>query len=265
MGDWNTLHIFDDRQFYERLVPDFKDKGELFKSHMDSLLGKYILWDNSNSQARTQQMVELCRQLLPDFKHHEKYYEIQCRKKMLTESYADFIFKQNQDETHFQHANAGVIEDINILLTLIIFSECASFNPHLILGRRIFTGNVDAKAGSVADGVISKISQAGSGTIYYGNRSNCNGLTNWVTNEELELLWLDRDNLYVPPDGSKEYLQEFLEFAELALQYECGFISVTNVNERTLTMIENPRLKIEVDPKQKGWKSIITYPTLNTH
>jgi hypothetical protein len=29
----------------------------------------------------------------------------------------------------------------------------------------------------------------------------------------------------------------------------CGFLAVTNVNEKVLTMIENPRLKINVDPK----------------
>jgi hypothetical protein len=259
MGDWNTLHIFDDRYFYQHLVPDFKDKGAIFKRYMDSLLGKYILGDNSNSEARVQGFVELCCQLKPDFKRHETYYEIQSRKKMPAELYADFIFKQNQDEDHFQRTKAGVIEDINNLLTLIIFSECASFNPHLILGRRIFTGNVHAKPGSVADDVITRITENELGSIYYPGRANCFGLTNWVTNEELQLLWLDRDNLYAPPDGSEEYLQEFLEFAQLALQHECGFISVTNVNERVLNMIEDPKLKIDVDPQAKGWEHVINY------
>jgi hypothetical protein len=264
MGDWNTLHIFDDRYFYERLVPDFKDKGEVFKSYMDSLLGKYILWDNSNSEARTRQLVAFCRELTTDFKVHKKYFEIQGRKKMPTEVYAEFISKQIDDDEHFRHTNADAIEDLNRLLTLIIFTECASFNPHLVLGRRIFTGNVDAKAGSIADNIITRITYNELGSPYYGNMSNCNGLTNWITNEDLQLLWLDRNNLYSPPDGSQEYLQEFLAFTELALQHDCGFISVTNVNESTLTMIETSKVKINVDPKEKGWKSVIVFPTLNT-
>lgn len=259
MGDWNTLHIFNDRHFYERLVPDFKDKGELFKRHMDSLLGKYILWDNSNSEARTQQLVTFSRELTPDFKVHEKYYQIQGRKKKPTEVYAEFISKRVQDDDDFRHIHADVIEDLNQLLTLIIFTECASFNPHLVLGHRIFTGNVEAKAGSIADNIITKITYNELGSPYYGNWSNCNGLINWITNEDLQLLWLDRDNLQIPADGSETYLQEFLAFTELALQHECGFISVTNVNERTLTMIENPKLKINVDPKEKGWKSVIIF------
>jgi len=139
MGDWNTLHIFNDRYFFEHLVPDFKDKGTLFKHYMDSLFGKYILWDNSNSEVRTQRLVEFCRRLKPDFKIHEQYYEIQSRQKKPTEPYGEFMLKQSQDEAHFQRMNADVIEDMNMLLTLIIFTECASFNPHLVLGRRIFT------------------------------------------------------------------------------------------------------------------------------
>lgn len=264
MGDWNTLHIFDDRYFYERLVPDFKDKGESFKRYMDSLLGKYILWDNSNSEARTQQLVTFCRELTPDFKVHEKYCEIQGRQKKPTEVYAEFISKRVKDDEEFRHKNADAIEDLNRLLTLIIFTECASFNPHLILGRRIFSGSVDAKPGSIADNITTRITNNEWGSPYYSNMSNCNGLINWITNEDLQLLWLDRDNLYSPPDGSQEYLQEFLAFTELALQHDCGFISVTNVNESTLTMIEAPRLKIDVDPKEKGWTRIITFPTLNT-
>lgn len=259
MGDWNTLHLFNDRYFYEHLVPDFKDKGAIFKRYMDSLLGKYILWDNSNSEARTRQLVAFCRQLLPDFKRHEKYYEIQKRQKKPTEVYAEFIAQQVRDEDHFQKENADVIEDLNRLLTLIIFSECASFNPHLILGRRIFSGNVHAKAGSIADDIITQVRYNELGSPYYSNMSNCNGLTNWITNEELQLLWLDRDNLQLAPDGSEQYLQEFLAFTELALLHDCGLIAVTNVNESTLTMIEKPRLKIDIDPLTKGWESVITF------
>ena len=50
------------------------------------------------------------------------------------------------------------------------------------------------------------------GSVYYHRMSNCNGLINWVTYEELQLLWLDKENLLVAPDGSEEYLQEFLAF-----------------------------------------------------
>jgi hypothetical protein len=82
---------------------------------------------------------------------------------------------------------------------------------------------------------------------------------NWITYEELQLLWLDKDNLQVAPDGNERYLQEFIAFMELALQHECGFISVTNVNEQVLGMIKEPGLKINVDPKERGWESVITY------
>ena len=127
------------------------------------------------------------------------------------------------------------------------------------MGRRIFSGNVTAKARSIAQAVILQITENELGSIYYSKMSNCSGLINWVTYEELQLLWLDKDNLQVGPDGTEQNLQEFLAFIDLALQHECGFISVTNVNESVLNRIENPRLKINVDPSEKGWKSVIRY------
>lgn len=257
MGDWNTLHIFNDRHFYTNIAPDLRNKGELLQRYFNSQLGKYILWDNSNSEVRTRQMVDLCRDLKSDFKVHTTLFEIEARQKKPTEVYADFKDKQSQDYDQFMHAHADAIEDLNRILTLILFTECAAFNPHLVLGRRIFTGNVTAKAGSVASGVIDMIPCRESGSFYYSNMSNCNGLMNWVTYEELQLLWLDKDNLLVPDGTDEQYLTEFLQFVELALQHESGLLSVTNVNEQVLNAIPEPTLQIDIDPKEKGWKSII--------
>ncbi|SEO92505.1 hypothetical protein SAMN05660816_03858 [Niastella yeongjuensis] len=257
MGDWNTLHIFNDRYFFEHLVPDFKGDGTIFKNYWDSPLGKSILWGHDNGEARTQHMIELCRQLQPDFKVHEKYYEILNRKKKPTETYEDFRLKQHQDEDLFLQMNTTAIEDLNILLQAIIFSECAAFNPHLILGRRIFTGNIEAKDGSIADEVISQVMYQKYGSLYY---CYTGGVMNWITYEELQLMWLDKENLRVAADGAEQYLHEFLAFAELALQHTCGFISVTNVREEQLNAIENPRLKINLDTKEKGYKYVINYP-----
>jgi len=255
MGDWNTLHIFNDRDFYDRLVPDFKDRGAMFKHHMDSLLGKYILGNNDNSETRTLHLVDLCRQLKPDFKIHGAYYKIESRQKKPTEDYKDFISKRVEDGHDFLRVNASVIEDLNLLLTLVIFAECGAFNPHLILGRRTFSSNIKARPGSLAENIIQQTWYHPLGSIY----TTGSGPMNWISYDELNLLWLDKHNLHVPPEGSEQYLQEFLEFTELALQHKCGFISVTNVNETMLCRIENPGLKIDVDPRAKGWESVITY------
>lgn len=44
MGDWNTLHFFDDKTFYGKVVPDLLAKGELLKKHFESKLGNSVLW-----------------------------------------------------------------------------------------------------------------------------------------------------------------------------------------------------------------------------
>ena len=35
MGDWNTLHFFDDKRFQTKVVADLLDKGDLLKQYFE--------------------------------------------------------------------------------------------------------------------------------------------------------------------------------------------------------------------------------------
>lgn len=259
MGDWNTLHHFDDRKFYSRIVPDFKKDGQLLNQYFNSDLGKYIVYGtDTNNEGRIAEILRFCQLLDKDFKTHETLFNIQTRKKGINEVYADFIKKLYQDEADFQKANGHIIEDLNHILTLIIFSECAAFNPHLILGRSIFTGCVSATPKSIAQDIISKFTDKKLGSIFYSSRSNCNGFINWVTNEELQLLWLDKENIYSADKDTDKYFADFCKFIEIALDNNLGVISGTNMNERILKLIESP-LQIKIDIKKLGLESVINY------
>lgn len=259
MGDWNTLHHFDDKKFYSEIVRDFKNGGQLLEKYFNSEFGKYIVYGSDTKD--DEQIAEILRfsQLLDkNFKLHETLFKIQTRKKGINEVYADFIKKRCQDEVDFQEANGHIIEDINHILTLMIFSECAAFNPHLILGRSIFTGCVSAKPKSIAQDIISKFTDNELGSIFYSSRSNCNGLINWVTNEELQLLWLDKENLYSADKDTNKYFSDFCKFIEIALENNLGVISGTNMNERILKLIQSP-LPVKIDVKKLGLESVINY------
>lgn len=257
MGDWNTLHHFDDKIFYSRIVPDFKSNGQLLRNYFNSEFGKYIVYGNDKNEERIAEILRFSQFLDKDFKS-PALLGIQTRKKGINEDYSEFIQKLYQDEEDFQKANGHIIEDINHILTLMIFSECAGFNPHLILGRSIFTGSVSTKPKSMAEDIISKFTNNELGGIFNSSRSNRTGIINWITNEELQLLWLDKENLYSAHKDTDKYFSDFFKFIEIAIENNLGLISGTNMNEPILKLIQSP-LSVRINVKELGLENVINY------
>lgn len=258
MGDWNTLHHFDDKKFYSKIIPELKSNGQLLRKYCNSGFGKYIFYGSDENDERIDEILRFSHFLNSDYKLHETLLDILTRKKGIDEKYSDFIKKKHQDEEKFQKENGHIIDDINRILTLIIFSECAAFNPHLILGRSIFTGCVSTKPNSISEEITSNFITNELGSIFYSSRSNCNGLINWVSNEDLQLLWMDKENLYPTDLESEKYFSDFSKFIEIAIENELGVISGTNMNEEILKLIQSP-LSVKIDLKQLGLKSVIYY------
>ncbi|WP_131401745.1 hypothetical protein [Chryseobacterium sp. JM1] len=258
MGSWNTLHHFDDKKFYSTIVPDLQSEGHLLRNYFNSEFGKYIVYNNDQNEGRITDIIKFSQFLDDEFKIHETLLSIQTRKKSVNEEYNHFIKKLYKDEDDFYKENGQIIEDINLILTLIIFSECASFNPHLILGRILFTGCVSAKPGSVAEDIVSNFTNNESGSIFYSSHSNCNGIINWVTSEDLQLLWLDKENLHSAGKDADKYFSDFYKFIEIAIENDLGVISGTNMNEEVLKLIQPP-LSVEIDVKELGLENVINY------
>ena len=251
MGDWNTLHFFNDKHFYEKVVPDLKGKGDLLKKYFYSQLSKYLLFHNDNDEKRIDAILEYCHFFDDEFKRHEVLYEIESRNKKPDEEYSKFMEQWRHDLQAFHNKNSPTFDDLSIILTLIVFSECAAFNPHFILGRRVFSENVGAKPKSITEVIISQINNSPLGSTHsYGS-----GIMNWITSEDVKLLWLDRDNLL--PTGSEEYFNDFLKFIEIVVENDLGVVSGTNMRESILKLIENPNVNIEVDIEKLGLQNVI--------
>ncbi|MNJ90824.1 hypothetical protein D3C87_84640 [compost metagenome] len=258
MGDWNTLHHFNDKKFYSKIVTDLQNEGQLLRNYFNSAPGKYIAYGNDRNEERIAAIIQFSQSLDPDFKRHPSLLAIQTRQKGINENYTDYIQKKTKDETDFYREHAEVIEDLNHILTVMVFSECAAFNPHLILGRSIFTGCVAAKPKSIAENVISGFTQNETGSVFYSCRSNCSGFINWVTSEEAQLLWLDRENLHSADKDTEKYFSDFYKFLEIAVENGLGFISGTNMNESMLKLLQSP-LSVDIDVKALGLESVINY------
>jgi hypothetical protein len=258
MGDWNTLHHFDSKKFYSKIVPDLRGEGHLLRNYFNSKFGKYIVYDNGKNEERITDIIKFSQFLDDEFKIHETLLSIRNREKNVNEEYNSFLKKLKKDEEDFYRKNERIIEDFNLILTLIIFSECASFNPHLILGRSIFTGCVNTKPGSIAEYITTDFTNNELGSIFYPCASNCNGFINWVTNEDLQLLWLDRENLHSAGKDADKYFSDFYKFMEIAIENDLGVISGTNMNEGILKLIQSP-LSVKIDINELRLEYIINY------
>jgi hypothetical protein len=96
------------------------------------------------------------------------------------------------------------------------------------------------------------------GSIFYSSYSNCSGLINWVTNEDLQLLWMDKENIYSADAKTDNYFSDFCTFIEIALENNLGVISGTNMNESTLKLIPSP-LNLKIDVEELGMEYVINY------
>src|SRR6478752_7481110 len=111
MGDWNTLHHFDDKKFYSKIVPDFLSSGKLLRKYFNSEFGKFIAYGNDKNNERIDEILKFSQHLDEDFKSHKTLLNIQTRKKGISEDYSDFIKKRYQDEYYFQKENGQITED----------------------------------------------------------------------------------------------------------------------------------------------------------
>ncbi|WDF62627.1 hypothetical protein [Flavobacterium sp. KACC 22763] len=255
MSDWNTLHFFDDKTFYTKVVPDLLGKGELLKKHFESKLGNNILWDNRNSKERIDAILKFCHFFDKDFKVHQDLYALISREKKPGEQYLEALHAIRKDEKEFKEQNSQVIDDLTEILPLLIFSECASFNPHLILGRNIFRSRVNARPKSAAAEIITRITDQEYGSVFPYN----SGIVNWVTNDDLQLLWMDKESLFSTDADSEDYFQEFLKFIEIAIENNLGVISGSNMKESILNSIKKPILAIDLDLEALALSCIINY------
>ena len=65
------------------------------------------------------------------------------------------------------------------------------------------------------------------------------GISNWITNEDVELLYLDKENLYFEGDT---YATEFMTLLEIAQKNKLGLIMGIDMRECTLELLPKNKL-----------------------
>ncbi|MFP3593428.1 hypothetical protein [Chryseobacterium sp. SIMBA_038] len=223
MGYWCTLHLFDDKKFHKEIVPTLKgetgdliaDCQEFLKSHViggTARLSKQELEKLVNKTIKN--IVSISNSLDKSFRINTEYQKVQKYDAQLAffdtlEGYYDFC-------KFFEY---------------YIFKTCADFFPHLPLGKGGVMRNFDISVKALSDSILGELDNWNDFFCYYGT-----GITNWMSHEDLQYLYLDKENLKYE---DSERAKVFLSLLEVAHSNQLGFITGVDMNEDILELLPN--------------------------
>ncbi len=237
MGDWRTLHLFDKTKYIDEVVPKVKN----IKTYLNGFLNEsHERWLNGFLKPKEEiisQTIELVSKLDEELNCHPDLIRLENIKNNKYDNYTAY-----RDE--FIRNNQPAIEFFEYVIIETIFSRVADFNPHFLLGKRWFEGSFETEENSIADELIEKIRAQNQGSIL---DLIDGGIINWLSEEEVKLLYLDRENIKPFNNEYLNYVNEFKEFLKYASESNLGLISLRNPREYDLAKLqknENDLMKI---------------------
>jgi hypothetical protein len=247
MGDWRTLHLFDKSRYIKEIVPIIKD----FDTYLSVFLNEERLrWLNSfsiPSEEILKETTKLVSELIDGLSSHPKLKELSRVKIRNIDNYYSHREK-------FISRRQSSIEFFEYLIIETIFSSVADFNPHFILGKSIFEGCIDTKLNSVAKELSSKLTLQNDDSIL---DLIDGGIINWLSREDVEMLYLDKENILPCNDESSNYVNEFKEFLKIAYERNLGLISMRNPRESDLKSLKNSSDEIIKIVRKGNFKHIV--------
>lgn len=223
MGYWCTLHLFDDKKFYKEIVPTLKgetgdltaDCQEFLKSHVTgstSRLSKQELEKLVNETIKN--IVSISNSFDKNFKINSEYQKI--------ENYDAKLAFLNSSDKHY---------DFCKFFEYYIFKTCVDFFPHLPLGKGGVSRNFEISAEALSDSITGELDNWNDFFCFYTT-----GITNWISHEDVQYLYLDKDNL---KHDDNERAKAFLSLLEIAHSNELSFITGVDMRDEILELLPN--------------------------
>lgn len=234
MGQWNTLHLFDEEIFYKKVVDSFKNDSKFLKKYFNNELGPFLIEDPETlKEERIESIMEISKRMSNDFRNYPEI--IQYRKEP---NWSKWFFSQE-------------LEDLRDLLFVIVFSNCALPFPYFKLGYRLITSYIgfegeDTDVEKLVHKIRYNIEEDG---IFPGEM----GIRNWLNkNEVVQILENYHDikpNLRSNEARShnkfaKIYVDEFEEFLKVAKDNGLGLISCLDADIESFKKIKSIGEKI---------------------
>ena len=226
MGYWRTLHLFDDKKFYKEVVPELKgETGDLTQSCLEFL--KYYTVGgishlsseklNSLVEQNIQRIISISNSLDETFKIHHEFHKI-------TNYDSQNLFLSSLDG-HYEFCK---------FLEYYLFKTCADFNPHLGLGKGGVSRNFNIHIKTLSYNIIEELDDW---NCFLSQDSM--GITNWITNEDIQLLFLDKENLHFEDN---DLAKAFLTLLDVAHKNKLGFIMGVDMRESELELLSKNKL-----------------------
>jgi hypothetical protein len=226
MGYWCSLHLFDDKKFYREVVPQLRGEiGDLIEASQEFLryytIGgiSHLSEEKISSLVKQniQRVVSVSQSMDPTFKIHNEFDKI--------------VGYENQKL--FLRLLGGHFEFCEFV-EYYIFKTCADFNPYLGLGKGGVSRNFTIPEKTIACNVMSELDYW---SEFFAN--GMIGITSWITHEDVELLFLDKENLHFEDN---ERAESFLELLDIAYKNKLGFIMGVDMRESQLELLYKNKL-----------------------
>jgi hypothetical protein len=207
MGAWVTLHVFDPEKFQKELVPLLKGQ----KGSLEANYQRYLLTClRHESKLEIGQIIEISRQFDDTMSHFSGYAG-----KTNSEEFWEFF------DWHYEYAR---------FFTVMIFTHCADLYPYFRTGKVGMVGRMSyKKAPSLAENVLWRLYD------YKHFSPHGMGITGWLTQEEMEFLLLDLDNIY--GDDNFEMRDEFEAFVKKLAAQKLSILQTIDVHHTDLAKI----------------------------
>lgn len=238
MGQWNTLHLFDDKKFEERVIPILKGLGNKLANYFDSEIAQRLLdfeYDKRSREERIAEIIDVSNKRTADFRQLPEFIEK-----------AELI---NDYDKMWELVSDGM-EDLNDIFPLVVFAECGLVSPYFQLGYRLtyhyltfYTEN------TLAEKYINQIRQG-----VYGGLLGLDGfgIYNWLSNEDVKGLIACYDEII-----TNDYSAELLTFLTIADENGCGVVVAVDIDTGELNKIEHPPIGSNIDWASYGLKFLI--------
>lgn len=231
MGRWTTLHLFNDKLFYNKIVPELKgEEGDLSNIYLEFLRTWMIGGIDQFSENELQNIIQ---NTLRKFHVFLKKMDSRFLK------HADFDPQAISLSTSSGYADYELCQ----FFQYYIFYTCADFYPHVPCGKRGISPNM-LEDKTVGCEVLEGLAYSDRTFSYDG------GIDTWITNDEVALLYYDR-NLLVDSDDNFVSLDAFLSLLEVAFNNKLGLIIGGDMGEDMLETL--PPFKLS---NKKQWEKL---------
>ncbi|MBT1685611.1 hypothetical protein [Dawidia soli] len=199
MGQWNTLHTFDEKLYQTRTRRLLEDEHALWP---------YYQMYKSISLPGT------CRFTPADFVRYAAEFQQQI---------ADlFVVGRVKDDNARLPLSAQDEYAFIDLFTFLIFQTSARFDPYFRLGYRAFANAVEVRnRESLSSQILSNLLDS-----YNEFNRDGSGIRKILTAVDVRIFMLDLDNLTAKPaEGAAEYVDEFKQYITYLAARDLGILS----------------------------------------